>query len=141
MSDLSHPDPIQPIDFGEVLDRIGGDTSFLKELLNIYFQEYEKKKGLLDRAIADQDFTLLSELGHSLKGSSANLSLTRLRKTAHILETAGKEKKLQPAREVQAWTSKSSLKAFLPKTCWTSSLEPAGQLSFRPLERPSEEAR
>jgi len=115
MSDLSHPDPIQPIDFGEVLDRIGGDTSFLKELLNIYFQEYEKKKGLLARAIADQDFTQLSELGHSLKGSSANLSLTRLRKTAYVLETAGKEKKLQQAREaVQALDMEvESLKAFL----------------------------
>ena len=117
MSDLSHPDPIQPIDFGEVLDRIGGDTSFLKELLNIYFQEYEKKKGLLDRAIADQDFTQLSELGHSLKGSSANLSLTRLRKIAHVLETAGKEKKLQSAREaVQALDVEvESLRAFLAK--------------------------
>lgn len=117
MFDSSQPDQVQPIDFGEVLDRIGGDTSFLKELLDIYFQEYEKKKGLLDRAVADQDYTQLSELGHSLKGSSANLSLTRLRKTAYLLEMAGKEKKLQSAREaVQAFDLEvESLKAFLAK--------------------------
>lgn len=99
MPELSHPDQGQPIDFIEVLDRIGGDASFLRELLDIYFQEYEKKKSLLDRAIAGQDFTQLAELGHSLKGSSANLSLPRLRKTAYLLEMAGKEKQLQAARE------------------------------------------
>jgi osomolarity two-component system phosphorelay intermediate protein YPD1 len=115
MPDLSHPDQVQPIDFGEVLDRIGGDISFLKELLSIYFREYEKKKDLMDRAIADQDFTQLSELGHSLKGSSANLSLPQLRKAAYLLETAGKEKKLQSAREaVRTFDMEvETLKAFL----------------------------
>lgn len=115
MSDLTHLDQVQPIDFHEVLDRIGGDSSFLKELLSIYFREYEKKKPLLDPAVADRDFTQLAELGHSLKGSSANLSLVRLRNAAYLLETAGKEKKIQAAEDaVRCFDLEiETLKAFL----------------------------
>jgi len=57
MSDSINLNKLHPIDFHEVLGRIGGDTSFLLELLNIYFQEYSKKKQLLDEAITRQDFT------------------------------------------------------------------------------------
>ena len=115
MPEPSHPNQAQPIDFREVLDRIGGDSAFLKELLIIYFQEYEKKKNLLAQALAEQNFTQLSELGHSLKGSSANLSLPRLRKTAYLLEMAGKQKMLQSAQEaVRAFEAEvETLKAFL----------------------------
>ena len=88
-----------PIDLTDALDRIGGDTSFLVELLNIYFEEYSEKKRLLEEAIARQDFIEISELGHSLKGASANLSLTRLQKAALSLELAGKEREIQGVRE------------------------------------------
>jgi len=95
---ISH-DQLQPIDLSDVLSRIGGDTSFLKELLAIYFQEYDEKKRLLEEAVARQDYKQLSELGHSLKGASANLGLARLQRVALSLEIAGKGGKLQPAKE------------------------------------------
>lgn len=88
-----------PIDYVDALHRIGGDTSFLMELLNIYFQEYAEKKRLLEEAIAREDFTQVRELGHSLKGSSANLSLGPLQKVAFSLEIAGQERKLQLVKD------------------------------------------
>jgi HPt (histidine-containing phosphotransfer) domain-containing protein len=99
MSDSVNLDKLQPIDFCEVLDRIGGDTAFLKDLLNIYFQEYAEKKRLLEEAVAREDFKQVSELGHSLKGASANLGLARLQRVAFSLETAGRERQIQLARE------------------------------------------
>jgi two-component system, sensor histidine kinase and response regulator len=106
---------LRPIDFVEVLDRIGGDTSFLKELLEMYFLEYAEKRRLLDEAIIRQDFVQVCELGHSLKGASANLSLARLRRVAGRLETAGKEKELVSAQEAARTfeTEVESLKSFL----------------------------
>lgn len=108
---------LRPIDYAEVLDRIGGDTSFLRELLEIYFLEYAEKRRLLDEAISRQDFIQVSELGHSLKGASANLSLARLRRVASLLETAAKEKKLVSAQEAARVLEAEvqSLKSFLAR--------------------------
>lgn len=117
MPDSIHLNKLHPIDFGEVLDRIGGDTSFLLELLNIYFQEYAEKKRLLEEAIAGQDYIRICELGHSLKGASANLSLTRLQRVAYSLETAGREKQLQLAKEAARSLESEiqTLKVFLER--------------------------
>lgn len=116
------PDPITlnkpyPIDLGEVLDRIGGDTSFLKDLLKIYFLEYDEKKRILEGAIARQDYIQVGELGHSLKGSSANLGLPRLQKVAFSLEMAGRDKKMDLAKEAARALELEvqNLKVFLEK--------------------------
>lgn len=115
MSDSANLDKLRPIDFCNVLDRIGGDTSFLEELLSIFFQEYAEKKRLLEQAIVREDFTQVCELGHSLKGASANLSLARLQRVAFALETAGRERQLQLAQEAvrSLDTEVQILKAFL----------------------------
>jgi HPt (histidine-containing phosphotransfer) domain-containing protein len=115
MPDPVNTDRLRPIDVSEVLDRIGGDTSFLKELLTIYFREYDEKKRLLEEAVAQQDLKQVSELGHSLKGASANLGLSRLQRVALSLEIAGKERKLQPAKEalLSLEAEVRVLKAFL----------------------------
>lgn len=74
----------------EALERIGGDADFLEELLGIYRAEYAKKRKGLDRALSKKDAEAVRELGHSLKGSSANLSLPGLRSAALEVENAGR---------------------------------------------------
>jgi HPt (histidine-containing phosphotransfer) domain-containing protein len=117
MPDSVNLDQLHPIDFGDALDRIGGDTSFLRELLNIYFQEYAEKKSLLEEAIARHDYVQVCELGHSLKGASANLSLIRLQRVAFSLETAGRERQIHlieaAARSLE--TEIQTLKAYLER--------------------------
>ncbi len=92
-----HVNPCQnlPIDYIEVLERIGGDRVFLEELLKIYIEECDQKLRVIKEATAHQDFSLIQQLGHSLKGSSANLSLTFLQKVSFSLEVAGKEKNIE----------------------------------------------
>jgi HPt (histidine-containing phosphotransfer) domain-containing protein len=115
MPDSTELEGLHPIDYCEVLDRIGGDIAFLKELLDIYFQEYAEKRRLLEEAISREDFARVGELGHSLRGSSANLGLTRLRRIALALETAGRKKQihlaLDAARSLDAEVQ--NLKLFL----------------------------
>jgi len=115
MPESVNSEKLGPIDFDAVLNRIDGDTSFLKELLDIYLREYAGKKQLLEEAIARKDFTQVCELGHSIKGASANLSLTRLQQVALSLETAGKAKLLESAQEaaLNLETEVQALKAFL----------------------------
>lgn len=79
------------IHYESALERIGGDREFFDELLGIYQEEFTLSMNSLDQALLARDFTSILEVGHSLKGSSANLSLIQLRDKAHLIETAGRE--------------------------------------------------
>lgn len=98
MSEPAHFESIQPIDFPSVLERISGDTSFLQDLLNLFYQEFEEKMELLEQALSRGDTNQIREVGHSLKGASANLSLIPLQKLGLAIEMAGREKNLDQAR-------------------------------------------
>ncbi len=87
-----------PIDYPSALARIGDDESFLAELLDLYKMDFEAKIGGLQNAIDQEDFVSIQELGHGLKGSSANLSLPFLLKAALDMENAGRDKNLDKAR-------------------------------------------
>ena len=91
--------PDHPINYLEVLERIGGDTEFLSELLKIYFLEFQEKKAQVEAAIEDADFSLIQEIGHSLKGAAANLSLPSLRGVSSALEIAGRDRNIEAARQ------------------------------------------
>ena len=86
------------IHYESALERIGGDREFLDELLGIYQEEFELNVNKLDQAVQAGDFMSIQEVGHSLKGSSANLSLNLLRDKAYLLETAGRESDLPLAQ-------------------------------------------
>jgi len=90
---------IPAIDYPSALERVGGDESFLKELLDLYLEDFSEKYSQLQKAIEQKKFDLIRELGHSLKGSSANLSLTFLQETSLHLEKAGRERNIEKAKK------------------------------------------
>jgi HPt (histidine-containing phosphotransfer) domain-containing protein len=96
------PAAAPPIIREEVLERIGGEEAFLQELLELYDREFALKSKALEKAMRKPDFKAIQELGHGLKGSSANLSLPGLLAAAFDLETAGKEDDIAGARAALA---------------------------------------
>ena len=86
------------IDMDSVLERVGGDESFLRELFDIYVEDFIEKYPQLEQAISKGDFNNIKEIGHSLKGSSGNLSLTGLHETAYGIELSGKENDIEQAK-------------------------------------------
>ncbi len=108
---------IPPIDYASALERVEGDKSFLEELLNLYFEDFSEKYEQLAKAVEQKNFDLIRELGHSLRGSSANLSLTFLQETSHHLEEAGRERNLEKAKKALALLEQEfkRLKDFLSK--------------------------
>lgn len=90
---------ISPIDYSSSLERLGGDKSFLTELLDLYLEEFSVKHTQLQEAIQQNKFDLILELGHNLKGSSANLSLIFLQEASFQMETAGKERDIEKAKK------------------------------------------
>jgi len=95
-----------PIDFPSVLERIGGDESFLEELLNLYFEDFSEKYNQLQKAVEGKEFNSIRELGHGLKGSSANLSLNFLREASSQMETSGTEMNIEKAKAALALLEK-----------------------------------
>jgi len=88
-----------PINYAAVLERLAGDESFLEELLSMYFEDFPKKCAELQKAVEHQKFDLIFKLGHSLKGSSANLSMPLLQEASFQVETAGKDKNIENAKK------------------------------------------
>ncbi len=80
----------KPIDVADALARVGNDRAFLKELLDIYAEDLATRVAGLRGALARGDLKAIEQLGHSIKGSSANLSLAPLRDRAAAIELAGK---------------------------------------------------
>ncbi len=108
---------IPPIDYASALERVEGDKSFLEELLNLYFEDFSEKYQQLQKAIKQKKFNLIYELGHSLRGSSANLSLTFLQETSLHMEVAGRERNVEKAKKALALLEQEfkRLKDFLSK--------------------------
>ncbi len=98
MSEMNSLKEMGLIDMDSVLERIGGDESFFQELLDIYVDDFVEKYVSLENAIGQSDFNTIKEIGHSLKGSSGNLSLTSLHETAYGIELAGREYDIEQAK-------------------------------------------
>jgi len=99
MSAMKERNEKSPIDLADVLRRIGNDKEFLYELLEMYRNDFPVKIKALKKSIIDRNFRKIQEIGHYLKGSSANLSLTFLENTSFVLECAGKEKDIEKAKK------------------------------------------
>ena len=87
-----------PLNRAEALERVGGDESFLEELLTIYQEEFTEKSPALAEAIANKDAKAVREIGHYIKGASANLSLPGLQAASYAIEKAGAESRLEDAQ-------------------------------------------
>ena len=88
-----------PIDFLSALERVGDDESFLYELLDIYTEDFKERFNSLEKAIENKNFEEIREVGHSLKGSSANLSLLPLQEASSEMEMAGVERDIEKAKK------------------------------------------
>ncbi len=99
MSDQQNQSDVSPIDYASALERIGGDEDFLNELLELYTTEFSKYFEKLQDAIHKGSCQSIRDIGHTLKGSSANLSLIRLKEISLQMEYAGKDKNINKAKD------------------------------------------
>ncbi len=91
-------------DWNDFMDTVGGDISLGQELILQYIKQTEQFLVLADESQKQNDFVSLVSIGHTLKGSSATLSLGTLTKIGAAIERAGKNKDMQ--------TVKMGLKTF-----------------------------
>ncbi len=82
-------------DWNDFIDTVGGDIALGKELIVQYIAQTEQFLQLAKEARRHNDYVSLTSIGHTLKGSSATLSLGNLTKIGSAIERAGKNKDMK----------------------------------------------
>jgi PAS domain S-box-containing protein len=78
--------PAVSVDEADLMDRLDGDFAFLTELTEVFREQYPAQLAVARRALANGDLDGLKGVGHSLKGSLANLAANQACDMASILE-------------------------------------------------------
>ncbi len=78
------------LDVPEFLERVQDDKELLLELLDIFVEDFEQKRPLLEEAINASDFEEIKSIAHSIKGASGNVSAKCLREVIIQIENMGK---------------------------------------------------
>ncbi len=86
------PPPSAPgaplVDEEALLDRLEGDSVFMRELLGIFVEEAQGRRDAYAVAVRSRDLGALQRLGHALKGSSLSLCAEPLGAAAAAIEAA-----------------------------------------------------
>lgn len=87
------------VDWGVILDRIGGDESLLKEITGIFLEEYPTLLEQIREAIQRADAKRLEHCAHTLKGSVSNFGAEEATNAAYQLELLARKGRLDQAPE------------------------------------------
>jgi two-component system, sensor histidine kinase and response regulator len=72
------------------LSRVGGDEELLKEIAEIFLEDYPKVLAEIQAALASGDARRLEQSAHSLKGSAGNFGAKAVVGAASRLEQLGR---------------------------------------------------
>jgi CheY-like chemotaxis protein len=73
-----------------ILDRVGGDTELLSEIINLFLEDYPPLVAKIKEALQQGDSQLLEKTAHTLKGSVGNFGAESAVQAALNLENMGR---------------------------------------------------
>lgn len=85
----------EALDVDDFMARVQNDKDLFFELLDIFINDYYKKRKELEKAIRDSDYESVEHVAHFLMGSCGNISAGSLRTIFHDLEQKGKDKNIE----------------------------------------------
>ena len=65
------------------------DPNFLRELIDLFLEDFPARVAEIERALASKDAVLLTRSAHTIKGSSGNFGAARLARVAREMELQG----------------------------------------------------
>jgi len=95
----SNNEALHVLDEAAALERIGGDRQLLKEIAELFLQEYPELLETMRKALAAGDATLLERAAHSLKGSASNFGAHACVEAALNLERQARDQDLEHCHE------------------------------------------
>src|SRR5688572_8557274 len=89
--DVESPTPdASMIDVDAVLERVGGDDELLREIIDIFLEEYPGLVADIVSSLQNRDGHALERSAHTLKGSVSNFGARAAARAAHDLELMGR---------------------------------------------------
>jgi len=89
-----------PVNFSEVLARIGGDKKLLQRMIRTFLRDTPKRLAAIATALRREDAEALASLAHALKGSVSIFGAEPARKLAQDLQELGRAGNLSPASDL-----------------------------------------
>ncbi len=80
------------------LDRLGGDEELLREVAQLFLEEYPALVAQIRAAVSAGDADALQRAAHSLKGSVSNFGADAAYHAAFALELMGRSKEMDQAK-------------------------------------------
>jgi PAS domain S-box-containing protein len=90
---------LQQLDESLALSRVGGDVDLLKEVVELFLDDYPSTFEKIKGAVASRDATALEHHAHSLKGSVSTFGANRAFEAAFTLEKQGRSGDLTGATD------------------------------------------
>lgn len=91
--------PAAPLAFNqaELMDRLGGDTDLLRDVIQVFLEDCPQRLAAIKAAVDARDGECIRTASHALRGAAGTLSAMAVAEAAHILERLGAEGRLDPA--------------------------------------------
>jgi len=96
----ANEDPAETFDRQALLIRLGGDASFLVEIVGLFLSDAPRQLAAIETALTARDGKQMQELAHKFKGAAANVAAKALQRTAEQLEAAGRQADFGRATEL-----------------------------------------
>ena len=90
---------LQQLDEALALSRVGGDVELLREVIDLFLDDYPSTLQKIQSAVAASDASALEQHAHSLKGSVSTFGASRAFEAAFQLEKQGRSGHLGGAQE------------------------------------------
>jgi PAS domain S-box-containing protein len=90
---------LRQLDESLALSRVGGDVDLLKEVIELFLDDYPSTLERIKSAVAASDASALEQHAHSLKGSVSTFGASRAFEAAFALEKQGRNGDLRDVQE------------------------------------------
>ena len=89
-----------PVDLNVLLDIIGNDTEAVKNLIDLFLENSQKRLQKLSQALTIQNWQDIEREAHSFKGASGGIGAIELYELCVKLESAGDDRNIKQAHEI-----------------------------------------
>jgi len=111
---MSVPLSAPQIDREVALARVGGDVQLLKEIAQLFLEDYPRVLQELREAMAQGDAKGVERTAHGIKGSVSNFGASDAVEAARIVEALGRAERLEEVSQV-VHTLELALAALRPQ--------------------------
>lgn len=88
---------LEAFNLTEALERVEGDMELLKEMVDLFLEEYPRTVAAIENAVTTGNAQALRNAAHTLKGAVGNFSAYKAAEASLILEKMGRQQNLVDA--------------------------------------------